>query len=187
MVRLFVFLAAAQLVLLVLALISCLAADRVRTMPRALWVLVILLLPILGPLAYFVWGRPARSPDGGTPRRPARPSSPDDDPDFLRSMNTERSRRDRELLDQWEREFNQPKPDSSPPTPPDTSPRASSPDKPQPPTPEPHASEPHTPDPHTPDPRASDPHAAEETVHDREGRKERDGEEHGPRPPASGV
>ena len=107
MVRLFVFLAAAQLVLLVLGLISCLAADRVRNMPRALWVLVLLLVPLIGPLAYFVWGRPvARHGEG--PRRSPRPASPDDDPDFLRSMNSEQSRRDRELLAKWESELDPP-------------------------------------------------------------------------------
>jgi hypothetical protein len=107
MVRLFVFLAAAQLVLLVLALISCLSADRVRAMPRALWVLVILLIPLIGPALYFVFGRPVPPPREGSPVRRSRPrpSSPDDDPDFLRSMNTEQSRRDRELLAQWEREL----------------------------------------------------------------------------------
>jgi hypothetical protein len=41
MVRLFVFLAAVQLVLLVLGLISSLSAVRVRNMPRFLWVLAI--------------------------------------------------------------------------------------------------------------------------------------------------
>jgi len=112
MVRLFVFLAAAALVLLVLSLISCLAADRVRTMPRALWVLVILLLPILGPLAYFLWGRSA--PAEGSPRRPHRPASPDDDPEFLRSMDTEQSRRDRELLAQWEATFGADEPEPEP-------------------------------------------------------------------------
>ncbi|GGQ38499.1 PLDc N-terminal domain-containing protein [Couchioplanes azureus] len=107
MVRLFVFLAAVQLVLLVLALIGVLSADRVRGMPRVLWVLVILLVPLFGPLAYFLWGRPLPPPrEGGPARRTGpRPMSPDDDPDFLRSMNTEQSRRDRELLDQWEREL----------------------------------------------------------------------------------
>lgn len=104
MVRLFVFLVAVQLVLLVLGLISCLAADRVRNLPRALWVLILLVVPLLGPLAYFAWGRPA-AVQGGSLRRPARPSSPDDDPDFLRSMDTEQSRRDRELLAQWEQEL----------------------------------------------------------------------------------
>jgi hypothetical protein len=107
MVRLFVLLAAVQLVLLVLALIGALSADRVRTMPRALWLLVILLIPILGPLAYYFWGRPVPPPREGGPIRPGtpRPASPDDDPDFLRSMDTERSRRERELLDRWEREL----------------------------------------------------------------------------------
>jgi Phospholipase_D-nuclease N-terminal len=108
MVRLFVFLAAVQLVLLLLALIGTLSADRVRTMPRALWVLVILVLPLLGPIAYFLWGRPVPPPreDGPVRRSGPRPASPDDDPDFLRGVDTEQSRRDRELLAQWERELN---------------------------------------------------------------------------------
>ena len=107
MVRLFIFLAAAQLVLFVLALIGCLSADRVRALPRALWVLVILLVPLAGPISYFVWGRPVAPPREGSPvRRSAHPpSSPDDDPEFLRKMNTEQSRRDRELLAQWEKEL----------------------------------------------------------------------------------
>jgi hypothetical protein len=104
MVRLFVILAAVQLVLLVLALISCLSADRVRAMPRALWVLVILLIPLLGPIAWYLFGRPLPPPvEGGRARRG--PSSPDDDPDFLRSIRIEQTRRDRELLDRWEREL----------------------------------------------------------------------------------
>jgi hypothetical protein len=116
MVRVFVFLAAAQLVLMILALISCLSADRVRSMPRAVWVLAILLLPLIGPIAYFALGRPQpAASEGGPVRRGPRPSSPDDDPDFLRSMNTEQTRRDRELLDNWEREFQK----SEPPTPPE--------------------------------------------------------------------
>jgi hypothetical protein len=106
MVRLFVFLAAAQLVLMVLGLISALSAGRVRTMPRFLWVLVILLIPLVGPIAYFLAGRPRPAPrEGGPVRRPpARPMSPDDDPDFLRSMDTEQARRDREMLAQWEKD-----------------------------------------------------------------------------------
>jgi phospholipase D-like protein len=109
MVRVFIFLAAVQLVLFVLALISALSADRVRNAPRALWVLLIILVPLLGPLAYFLWGRPVAAPTEGAPlrRSGARPSSPDDDPDFLRRMNIEQSRRDRETLSQWEREFRQ--------------------------------------------------------------------------------
>ncbi|WP_030436219.1 PLDc N-terminal domain-containing protein [Actinoplanes subtropicus] len=108
MVRLFIFLAAVQLVLFVLALISVLSAERVRNLPRAVWVLLIVLVPLLGPISYFLWGRPVPPPHEGMPirRGRTRPSSPDDDADFLRSMNTEQSRRDREMLAQWEKEFN---------------------------------------------------------------------------------
>jgi len=104
---LFILLAAAQLVLFVLALISCLSADRVRTLPRALWALVILLIPLFGPIAYFLWGRPVppRREGGAARRSSPPPSSPDDDPEFLRSVDSEQSRRDRELLAQWEKEL----------------------------------------------------------------------------------
>jgi len=107
MVRLFVFLAAVQLVLFVLALISSLSADRVRNLPRALWVVIIVLIPLVGPGTYFIYGRPVSPTRVGSPVRRAapRPSSPDDDPDFLRTVDPERSRRERELLAQWEREL----------------------------------------------------------------------------------
>ena len=106
MVRLFILLAAVQLVLFVLALISVLSADRVRSLPRALWVLLIVILPLAGPILYFFWGRPVPAPAEATPvRRKPRPSSPDDDPEFLRSMNSEQARRDRELLAQWEKDL----------------------------------------------------------------------------------
>jgi hypothetical protein len=108
MVRLFVFLAAVQLVLVVLALIGALSAERVRALPRALWVPVILLVPLVGPIAYFVWGRPVPPPHERPVHRSARrPTAPDDDMDFLRNVDTEKSRRERELLAQWERELQQ--------------------------------------------------------------------------------
>ena len=108
MVRLFIFMAAVQLVLFMLALISCLSAEQVRNVSRPLWVLLIVLVPLIGPIAYFVWGRPLLAPSREGPVRRSSPrlSSPDDDPDFLGSVNTEQSRRDRELLAQWERELN---------------------------------------------------------------------------------
>ena len=107
MVRLFIFLAAAQLALFVLALISCLSVDRVRVLPRGLWVLLIVVVPLAGPIAYFVAGRPAAAPlESSLVRRAARrTSSPDDDPEFLRTVDSEQSRRDREMLAQWERDF----------------------------------------------------------------------------------
>ncbi|GAA1632009.1 PLDc N-terminal domain-containing protein [Actinoplanes couchii] len=104
MVRLFIFAAAVALVLLILALISSLSAERVRNMPRFAWILLILLIPIAGPIAWFLTGRPV-----SRAHRPSRrPASPDDDPEFLRSMDSAQSRRDRELLDHWEREMRRP-------------------------------------------------------------------------------
>jgi hypothetical protein len=109
MARVFLFMFAAHVVLLALALISCLSADRqhIRALPRLLWVPLIVLVPVLGPVAWFVLGRPATrrrpGPGVGKVRRPAR--APDDDPDFLRSLDAEQARRDRELLEQWEAEL----------------------------------------------------------------------------------
>lgn len=106
MVRVFLFLAAVELALVALALISCLSAERhaVRSMPRVAWVAVILLLPLLGPIAWFLAGRPR--PTGGRPARAPRPPvSPDDDPDFLRSLDADDARRDRELFENWERDL----------------------------------------------------------------------------------
>ena len=76
------------------ALISCLSVENrraIRTMPRGLWVVVILLVPVAGPVAWFAAGRPHAL----TRRRrwrirgradPPRPPAPDDDADFLRSL-----------------------------------------------------------------------------------------------------
>lgn len=81
----------AILALTVYAVVDCVqtAEPRVRTLPKALWVLVILLLPLLGPLAWLVAGRPERpgSPQLRGPRHPdGPPRGPDDDPDFLRRL-----------------------------------------------------------------------------------------------------
>lgn len=56
---------------------------RVRTMPRLAWAGVILLLPVVGAVAWLLTGRPS---GGGAGRRPGRPIAPDDDPDFLRGL-----------------------------------------------------------------------------------------------------
>jgi hypothetical protein len=82
------------------ALISCLSVSdkrAIRRMPRALWVMVILLVPLAGPVAWFLSGRPRATgaPRSGwrvavgLPKRP-RPPAPDDDPDFLRSIERRR-------------------------------------------------------------------------------------------------
>jgi hypothetical protein len=107
MVRLFILLFAVGIVLTVLALISCLSAERhrIRTAPRLVWVLLIVVFPLVGAVAWFFAGRPKDRPAGRPVRRPA---SPDDDPDFLGSLSSDTSNRDRQLFENWERDLSPP-------------------------------------------------------------------------------
>ena len=107
-------------------MISCLSAGEgeVRALPRFVWVILILLFPLVGPIVYFAVGRPvpttARAdvwrPGSGFPEvnRP-RSVAPDDDPEFLRGLDHA------ELLRRWEedlkrREKDLRKPEDTPPT-----------------------------------------------------------------------
>lgn len=59
-------------------------SNRTRLMPRWLWFVAIVALPILGPVGWFALGRP---PGGGLMGpQGRRPIAPDDDPDFLRRL-----------------------------------------------------------------------------------------------------
>jgi Phospholipase_D-nuclease N-terminal len=94
--------------LALVALIDCLArdADEILGLPKVIWVLVILLFPLLGPVAWFFAGRaPSTSTGprgsgtfgnfGGFGRAPRpRPIAPDDNPDFLRGLGETRRRPD---------------------------------------------------------------------------------------------
>ena len=75
---------AVSLVLLVYCFLDLLRtpAAQVRTLPRSLWSIV-LLVPLLGSAAWLLVGRPR----GKGPRR-AKPTrgAPDDDDDFLREL-----------------------------------------------------------------------------------------------------
>lgn len=64
----------------VFAAVDCALTEsgRVRALPRPLWFLVIVLLPVIGPLLWFVLG-------SGPELVAGRPTGPDDDPAFLRS------------------------------------------------------------------------------------------------------
>lgn len=70
--------------------IDCLRSDdaELRGLPKPLWLLVILAIPLLGGVLWIVLGR---QPVQGS-RRPRRTVAPDDDPDFLRSLDPPRSR-----------------------------------------------------------------------------------------------
>ncbi len=65
--------------------------EDVRNAPKALWLLIVALVPLVGGLFWLARGRPltaaarARRQPGG-PRPPA-PKGPDDDPEFLRELD----------------------------------------------------------------------------------------------------
>ena len=71
-------------------------SDDVRTLPKPIWILV-WLVPLAGPIAWLALGRPQVGPASGGgssgpgslggPRKPRGPSAPDDDPEFLRSLD----------------------------------------------------------------------------------------------------
>lgn len=94
MVRLYSLLVLLDLALLVVALIDCLSAEEpaIRALPRVAWVFVILLFSPIGAIAWFVAGRPLPPLrlSNGTVWRPAgqrRTVAPDDDPEFLHSLD----------------------------------------------------------------------------------------------------
>ena len=79
--------------LVIVALISCLSAEKgqVHRLPRAAWVAIILLVPLAGPISYLLAGRPGAAPDSwASATHPPRIVAPDDDPDFLRKLDESR-------------------------------------------------------------------------------------------------
>ena len=82
----------AAVCLTVYAVIDCAMTDhsRARGIPKALWVLVILLIPIIGAILWFVLGK-----DRSSGRGQARRMAPDDDPAFLRRLGTDQEQDER--------------------------------------------------------------------------------------------
>ncbi|MDR7281153.1 PLD nuclease N-terminal domain-containing protein [Catenuloplanes atrovinosus] len=102
MARLFALVFLLQIAMAVVALISCLSAEpeQIRRLPRLLWAAVIVFIPVAGPILWFTTGR--SRPSDGADSTPRRPTAPDDDPDFLRTLDADKARRDRELFERWE-------------------------------------------------------------------------------------
>jgi hypothetical protein len=76
----------------VYALIDAITAPRddVRSLPKALWIFLIVILWIGGAVLWFFFGRPQRSKggdSGGGGGGQLRPQGPDDDPDFLADLD----------------------------------------------------------------------------------------------------
>lgn len=89
-----VLLIAAVVFATIYAFVDCVQTDSrlMRVMAKPVW-LIVVLVPVLGPLVWFVAGRtdsrgggPLLGPrPGPAPRQPG-PRGPDDDPDFLRKL-----------------------------------------------------------------------------------------------------
>jgi hypothetical protein len=109
---------ALELILVVFCLIDCVQAPdhRVRNLPKWAWIGMIILVPIIGCVAWLLTGRPTRETSDRPAPRPAtppagmgqherpRPKAPDDDPEFLRSLK-QRNAEHEELLHKWEEDL----------------------------------------------------------------------------------
>ena len=110
------------------ALFDCISTDSAlcRNLPKGFWVIIILLLPTIGALAWLLLGRPERagwrpgSTDYSAPRRPV---GIEDSPRYLEVAGDVSDRRSEELdrrLEEWERQQAEraaiPPPDADPST-----------------------------------------------------------------------
>lgn len=89
------------LVLAVYALVDCIQTpdEKVRHIPKIGWIVLIVLIGVVGPIAWLIAGRQRGS--GGTLRRSSAPQpiAPDDDPDFLSRLEDEARRNRRKKKD----------------------------------------------------------------------------------------
>lgn len=93
--------------LLVFAVVDIIAIDggRVRGLPKYAWIGVVILLPLIGPLLWFLIGRErlearnhgryAEAAGSSGPGRRFGPIAPDDDPDFLGRLSREQQQEER--------------------------------------------------------------------------------------------
>jgi len=94
MPKLLIGLGLAVLILTVYTLVDCALFERsrVRGLPRWVWIVVIVLVPLIGPLLWLFVGR---GRGGSAVGRSFRTVAPDDDPDFLKSLNVDKDARER--------------------------------------------------------------------------------------------
>ena len=88
------------LVVTIYALVECIQTEdeQVRNLPKLVWILLIIIAPLVGGVAWLIAGRPQSLLPGGGPggqepgtgttgrNKPQAPRGPDDDPDFLRGL-----------------------------------------------------------------------------------------------------
>ncbi|MEV7606327.1 PLD nuclease N-terminal domain-containing protein [Paenarthrobacter sp. NPDC089322] len=78
------------LVIFVYALVDVIRTDGrdTRGISKPAWIVVMILLPVLGAILWFIFGHPYGKPTAKPVRR--QPTAPDDDPEFLRNLETRR-------------------------------------------------------------------------------------------------
>lgn len=78
------------LVIFVYALVDVIRTDGryTRGISKPAWIVVMIVLPLLGAVLWFIFGRPYGKPSSQPVRR--HPTAPDDDPEFLRNLETRR-------------------------------------------------------------------------------------------------
>ena len=122
-----------SLVLSVYALFSCIQTpdEDVPYLPKLVWIVLIVFVPFVGPIVWLLMLRMqlGRSDREVRPPKPtARPVAPDDDPDFLKSLDRYRDPRTTAKPPQDEK----PPQDKTPPEPgaePDSKPKPKAPDR----------------------------------------------------------
>lgn len=86
-------------------------SDRTRIMPKGIWIVAIILIPLVGGVLWLLFGNEnaylASTVQGFKKTTgPSRPANPDDDEEFLRSLDIQRAQKRRaEELDKREREL----------------------------------------------------------------------------------
>jgi len=106
MIRLWLIVVVAAVAFTVYAAIDCatMPRERVRSLRRGVWILLVIVLPVLGAVLWFLLGRaPATEPGGGSGYR-----GPEDDPDFLGGPHgPEQHRTDKDQDDETLRDLEQ--------------------------------------------------------------------------------
>ena len=100
------------ILLAIYALIDCIQTDEseIRGLPKIGWIVLIVLVGIVGPVAWLIAGRTRKGrsrlslPGRGDPSsQPPRTLAPDDDPEFLGQLGSHNAY-DRQL-EEWEEEL----------------------------------------------------------------------------------
>lgn len=89
MFRLLFGLGVVVVILTIYTVVDCAMFDRnrIRGVPRWVWIFLIVLLPVIGPILWLLIGRGRRNTAGPAGGRVTRSVAPDDDPDFLRGLD----------------------------------------------------------------------------------------------------